>query len=310
LRALRVASAALVLLSWVEPARASRALSVSLRDCDPLSAERTEQLVRLELATVGGGESDSGIAEVRIVCIDAQVQMVATAGHSGRSLSRTIDLERQNEGADRVLAISVAQLVRALDWLPAVVEPAPPPIATDRQTAPRPRPESGVELQLEGGARLRQPSEPLFSRQVALRTGFVVSPGARVGVGIGYERSMAVRRGGHVELQLLGGGVGSSLEPWRGKDWSCLLRLDLSLQHLTARGVDASPGIRAARVRGFGGEVRLAAGPALRFADFGVAFLAEGGGAYFGGQALVSNDSPVSLNGAWAGVQLALLWAP
>jgi hypothetical protein len=132
----------------------------------------------------------------------------------------------------------------------------------------------------------------------------------KLGGGIGYERGSTSRRGGDVELQLLSGGLGASFEPWRGRLWSGLLRLDLSLSHLTARGRNASPGFRANRVRGFGGEARVAAGPALRFTDFGVALLAEGGGAHFGGQALVSDDSPVGLNGAWAGAELSLLWAP
>ena len=125
-----------------------------------------------------------------------------------------------------------------------------------------------------------------------------------------FERGDTLRRGGRVEAQLLGAALQSSLEPLASRSWSCLLRFELALAHLTLRGTDAEPGVVTSQARGFGAEAQASLGPALRFEDFGIALLAQVGASYFGGEALVTLDRPVSLNGAWAGAELALRWTP
>jgi hypothetical protein len=296
----------------VSEAQASRALQVSLHDCANWSPLELQRLIRLELGTVAGGESDVGSAQVSISCHDQKVVLTATDSRSRRALTRTVELETGVEGAERVLSISAAQLVRALDWLPETT-PAPPPV-TRAQNAEQPskarfhgRP---FQLRLGGGSRVRELPTSLVTYRLSLGSGFALGHRARVGGGVSYERGATSRQGGEVDAQLLGAALQSSLEPLASGRWSCLVGVDLALQHLTLRGRNAEPGVIAARVRGLGGEAQVSIGPALRWNDVGVALLAQGGGAYFGGKALVARDRPVSLNRVWAGAELALLWTP
>jgi hypothetical protein len=299
-------------ITTVDVAQATRALDVSVSDCPGWSSSELERLIRLELATVGGGESDVGSADVSISCHGGEVELVATDSRSRRSLSRVIGLESEAEGADRVLSISVAQLVRALDWLPETrptrPEPRRPPVA--ERPSPPVLTSKPFELHLGAGSRVRELPSSLLTYRLGLGSGFELAHRFRLGGGVSFERGDTLRRGGQVEAQLLGAAVQSSLEPLAAGSWSCLLRFDLSLQHLTLRGTDAEPGVVTSRVRGFGGEAQASLGPALRWKDIGVALLAQMGGAYFGGEALVTRDRPVSLDGAWAGAELALLWTP
>jgi hypothetical protein len=307
-----VIAVCLATLGAVRVARASRVLAVVVNDCPSWSQLELERLIRLELATVGGGESDVGSAEVSISCRASEVVLVATDPRSGRSLSRRVELATGAEGAERVLSISVAQLVRALDWLPETASPRHEvrrPRDPERRTPPG-IPAKPFELHLGGGSRVRELPSSLITYRLGLGSGFELGRSFRLGGGVSYERGETGRRGGSVQAQLLGAALQSSLEPLASQSWSCLVRLDLALQQLTLRGADADPGVVTSQVRGIGAEAQASLGPALRWKDVGVALLAQVGGSYFGGQALVTDDRPVTLNGAWAGAELALLWRP
>jgi len=312
LRRASIIGACAATLGTVGVAHANRALEVSVNECAGWSPLEVERLTRLELATVGGGESDVGSADVDISCRGTEVVLVATDSRSRRSLSRAIELEPGAEGAERVLAISVAQLVRALDWLPETIPTRPQPrrpADVERPVRSEP-PSKPFELHLGGGSRVRELPSSLVTYRLGLGSGFELARRFRLGGGVSLERGDTSRRGGQVEAQLLGAALQSSLEPLVSQPWSCLMRFELSIQHLTLRGVDADPGHLTSQARGFGGEAQASLGPALRWKDFGIALLAQAGGAYFGGEGLVTGDRPVSLNGVWAGAELALLWTP
>ncbi len=303
--------AASLTLGSVAPAQASRSLRFALSDCGAWPAAELERLAQLELATVGGGESDVGSADVHVKCGAETAVITATDPRTRRSLSRSVAVSEGAEGAERLLAISVAQLVRALDWLPEAPTAKPTsPAAKPVSPAPRPAPHRALELQLGVGPRSRAFSPSLVTYRVALGSGFALSPSLRLGAGISYESGETARATGRVDAQLLGGHLQLGLEPWRGKHWSGLVRLELGMAHLSLRGEDASANVRAGRARGFGAQAGLALGPVVRRDGLGVGLFAQAGGARFGGEGLVSSGEPVSLNGAWVGVELVLLWAP
>lgn len=299
----------LLICSGSKPALASRALHVSMNNCSGWSAAEVERLARLELATVGGGESDVGGADVEISCDEAGAALQASESQTRRSLARRVELLAGAEDAERVLAISVAQLVRALDWLPApppvvktsVARPSAPPAAPPQRT---------LELHVGLGPRTRDAGSPFLTYRAALGSALAVGSGIALGGAFNYERGDAERSLGRVRTELVGAALQANFEPWRGNRWSCLWRAELGVSRLSLRGQDPIVGTQTGQVRGFGGEAQLAIGPVLRSASVGAALLAQGGGAYFGGEGLVSRDDNVNFNGAWAGLELALLWAP
>ena len=154
---MRSLSGALILLAGTValPAHAGRALRVTLADCPGWAADEVERLLRLELATVGGGESDVGAADVEITCDDAGASLKASDSQTHRLLTRRLELSPATEDSARTLAISAAQLVRALGWLgePASATPrAPAPPRLPPPSPPRVR-RRPIELQLGTGAR-------------------------------------------------------------------------------------------------------------------------------------------------------------
>ncbi len=303
----------LALVGSVSDARASRRLLAQLEGCSNWSVGELERLAQLELQTVGGGESDVGSADVAIECVGANVTITARESFGRQKLTRQVELEPDAEDGQRLLAISVAQLVRALDWLPQEQPPpAPRPRpANDRQPALLARPEfRRLELNLGAGPRARQLMPALTTLRAELAGNYRFARRLSLGAGLSYERGNTSRRQGQVSAKLAGMNLQAGFDPWHGQRWSCLLRLELAVQHLTLEGLGPSIGVRAGRVRGFGGEIEVDAGPVLRWDGVGIALLAQGGAARFGGYGLVSDDDPVSLNGAWAGAALALLWAP
>ncbi len=302
----------LTLCGGLSEARASRSLRVQLDNCSTWSERDLERLVQLELGTVGGGESDVGSADVAIVCSAADVTITARES-SNRALSRTVELTPAAEDGAHLLAISVAQLVRALAWLPESTPAAPRPAraADTRPPAPATRPRSrALELHLGAGPRARQFSSMLTTYRVGVGSGALLANAVRLGGAVSYERGEATRAAGQVTAELLGAAVQVGYEPWRGPRWSYLLQLELGLRHLALRGKDATSGVQVGQARGFGGEAQLGMGPVMRWQGAGAALLLEGGATHFGGRGLVSNEQPVSLDGVWAGAELRLLWAP
>jgi hypothetical protein len=297
--------------SAAPPALASRALRVRMNNCSEWSAGEVERLARLELATVGGGESDAGGADVEITCDEAGAALLASDSQTRHTLSRRIELSAGAEDAERVLAISAAQLVRALDWLPE--PPARATVVKPRATQPQPPrspPRRPLELQLGAGPRTRDAGAPFLTYRAALGGALEVGSGIALGGAFSYERGNAERSLGQVRTELVGAAMRAQLEPWRGNRWSCLWRVELEVNRLGLRGEESVAGVRTRQIRGMGGQVQLALGPVLRSAGVGIALLAQGGGSHFGGEGRVSDDDAVNLNGAWAGLELAMLWAP
>ena len=315
---MKLASLALVLTlgSAALPAHASRALRVSMGGCHAWSPVEVERLTRLELTTLGGGESDEGNADVQITCDDTGATLKASDAAARRSLSRRIRLAMDAEDGERVLAISAAQLVRALDWLPpmsAAAIPVEPPVVLSTPTSPPALPpprRPALELQLGAGPRARDARLPFMTYSAAVGSAVTVGSVIALGGALHYERGDAERALGEVRAELVGAAVRAALERWRGKHWSCLLRAELGVSRLSLRGQDSVIATRTGRASGFGAEAQLAIGPLLRSGRMGVGLLAQGGGSYFGGQGLVSDEQAVSLDGAWAGLELAVLWAP
>lgn len=299
----------LALLSGAQSAHAARRLSLTLEGCAAWSPSEVERLAQLELGTVGGGESDVGSADVRVACQPGEALITATEPRSRRALSRRLELGGSDD-APRLVGISVAQLVRALDWLPEPEPaPAPKPAAAPKPPSPPP-PQHRLELRLGAGPRARDQDAAFATYRAVLGSSFELRRGFALGGAFSYERGEARRSLGDVRAELLGVAAQAGLEPWRGRHWSCLFRLELGLARLSLRGAASDVGVGASRVSGFGGQAELGAGPVLRLGELGVSLLAQAGLARFGGQALIEGDAPVSLNGAWAGAELGLLWSP
>ncbi len=281
-----------------------------MNGCSGWSATEVERLAQLELATVGGGESDVGDATVKVTCDDAGALLEASESGARRSLSRRVELLASAEDGVRVLAISAAQLVRALDWLRE--PPTAPPVVQARVAPAQPaRPRrSPVEIHLGAGPRTRDVGSPFLTYRAALGSAVNVGSGVAFGGAFNYERGDAERSLGRVRTELVGAALQANFEPWRGNRWSCLWRAELGVSRVGMSGQNSALGAQTAQINGFGAEAQLAIGPVLRSASLGVALLAQGGGSYFGGRGLVSHDDTVNLDGAWAGLELAMLWAP
>jgi hypothetical protein len=302
----------LVFFGGLTEARASRHLRVQLDSCATWSEQDLERLVQLELGTVGGGESDVDSADVDIVCGTSNVTITARES-SNRALSRTVDLLPAAEDSAHLLAISVAQLVRALDWLPepSMPTPAAAPRPDTRPHTPPPQPRSrALELHLGAGPRARQFGGALNTYRVGVGSGLRLTRSVQLGAAASYEHGDASRAAGQVSADVLGAAVQVGYEPWRGPRWSGVMQLELGLRHLTLRGEPVRNSTKADQARGFGGEAQLGLGPILRWDGVGAALLAEAGATRFGGRGLVSGEQSVSLDGAWVGAELRLLWAP
>lgn len=301
---------ALALLAASRSAYASRALHVTVAGCEQLPELEVQRLAELELATVAGGESNEGAATAEIVCSGDEALILASAPGTTRSLNRRLVLASELEGRTRVAAIAVAQLVRALDWLPN--EPSlPPPIAPPQRKPPTSdrhpwqRPGTRVELEAAGGLRLRDFQSSFWSRRLSLASDYRVSPGWALGIGMAFERGTAERDPGDVRAQLLTAGARLKLEPWPKRRLGMVARADVGVAHLSLEGRNTRPEVNGAEISGLGVDAALAVGPLLRIGSFGVALLGEGGIASFGGTGLVVRNTPIDMNGAWLGAQLA-----
>lgn len=306
----KLAATLIGLLFLPRGAVADRGLQVELDNCQGWIARQVEHLARLELGTSAGGESVVRGADVTVRCLAGSVLLAAREARGAPTLVRELGMDPNQADAERVVAIAIAQLVRALDWLP---EPArevraeQPRGKSDLLDAAEHRGRPAV-AELRAGAGLR--ARGLAPEAVALRVHngamFAVASRLRAGGALHYEQSETERGLGQVEAQLMGGAFELAFRFWQVRPAALELRAELGMSHVTLTGRSSQPGVEAYRLRGLGLEGGIALGPVFSWGRLALRLEGVVGGAYFGGEGLVSGADPVVLNGPYTGGELSL----
>jgi len=276
------------------------------------------QLLQLELGIAGGGESEAAGTRLTLSCMPGAVRISARELGTRRELSRDVAVAPDNPDAERVLAISAAQLVRALAWLPQdAAEDAPkprpkPPPSYAGELGPKDPAKFATSARVEAGvgARARSLKAQLVSLRVGLAYDWGIARSLHFGVGVGYESGGADRRIGSVDARLLGGGLRLAWTLLSARPVALELRGEAAVERAWLTGAPSQPGFRGGELSGVGGEAGVDFGPTFRLGLLSVRLSGQVGAAYFGGQGLVSGEEAIDLNGPWAGCMLALAWAP
>jgi hypothetical protein len=318
----RLASAALAALLVCTDASADP-IAVEVMSCT-LQVAELERLVRLELSSVLEASDNPGAYRVSLACEGGEVRIAIHDPLTGKRVERSVVAPPPDQPEpERALALAVAQLYRA-SWLELVTEDVPPlpparPVAEPREAVERAiaevKPKLPVirerrdwSLGVAGGARVRHLQSPLVLPHLAVHAAYWPTERMWILAGGGVEWASPARANGTVDALLLHAGAGFGIEPLHAGAWSGFAELGAGFSYVRVEGSDARAGFATGTAAGGGFDGSLALGAAwspepIRIELLGLAGLLAGTPA-----GLVDGDDAVSLDGAWAAVELRLRW--
>jgi hypothetical protein len=304
-----------------EPAAEDPAASVEFVKCKGLDVAETERLLRVELAVIAARVERARAPSVRIECKKDVLHIEVKDPASGGVKALTLPAPRVNTpDRERTIALAASQLFLS-SWLemitgkpapeksvpppkPAPPRPAPPPVAdAGTDNAYRPGPTSW-ELWTSGalnfrhlgnGVRTLAPSLMLRRRHERWLAE------AR----LGWETAESARATGAIDW--FAGSAGLALGVRAGTQPAFIDALiSSSVLLVRAAGDPKVSGVRGAERDAAAFDLALHVSPTLAFSRFRLALIGQLGFVAPKVTARSPRDEPVSFDGPWAGVGVAI----
>jgi len=266
-----------------EPSR-----EVVLAGCVGLDEREISRLISLEVGAVAPDPRSIPPFTVALTCSGGELFINVEDAVTGKSLQRQLPA-RTGTGAERLIALATAQLLR-VSWMELLMATPPPPPEQTHTTPPSAAAiavaksvaqealvpqlkgtSSGNELSIAGGPVWRDLGQPFAVGQLAVRGAHLLSEQLSLCIQLSGEAGSAKRQSGAVNAWGTFAGAGGS--------WSsprlALLSLDVTVLvgagYLALSGSAAGSGITASTLGGFAFDARLAFGPTLRYQGFVIA---------------------------------------
>ncbi len=313
---------ALTLLVVAAPASADPpAFDLQLDGCEGLDGDVLAGKLELELLDVAPSLRELGAPPVVVRCVEQTVHLTIGDPATGKTVTR--EVPRPSSGAERAIALSVAELYIA-SWLELLTQPEPgaepepePEPQTALRTAARERaatalptvvaPPPGVwgAIGLEAGAGLRDLGEPFASVAGGLRASLHPSGPWGLVLATHVERGEAQRQRGSVVAWW---GTVELGVAWRGLRAGAFrfgadLRAGVLYTRIEGR---AEGGVRADAHGDLGARVALALRPALVAGHFRGGLVLTLGVDLNAPTGLVSDEPPVTTGGFFGTLALDL----
>lgn len=319
-------AAAALLMITASDAMARGDAEVATHGCS-VDTELLVRLVRLELASVLDASADPGRYRVAIHCNAVEARIFLSDPLTSKSLERTVLAPASTSPEpERLLALTVAQLYRA-SWLELIAQEPPPPL--DPVVAPSPttqelasakklatsavEPESPrrhyVSIALLGGLRARHLEEAVLLPNVELQTSWAPTGELYwVSLAAGIEAASIRRTNGALDTLVGSAGAAVTVEPLVAGAWSAFGEIygGVAISRITAR--DVTPGYVAGSVLGPGFDGSIGLGGAASIEPLRIELIGRIGLMHGTPAAIVVDGPDLSLDGAWAGVDLRLRW--
>lgn len=282
-------------------------IRVQAQACPAVDASEVERLLAIEL----GALAPAGPIEVTLACDGARLRMTARDPVLDRQLVREVAVGPPDPGRDRTIALLVSQMFLT-SWAEEFLEhpgpraPAPAAAATQPAAGTSGSPASW-ELQVGGGARLRDWAAPALGEQISVRAGRQAGP-VQLLAAVGFERGSADRAAGSAGWTIgeLGAGMGWTSRRFGHLAFAVALLGSAAVGRV--HGDPASAAYTGSAIRGVLGQAALAAGPRLEGDRWRAGLELELGATWPTATARVAGDRDVALGGPWAGGRLWIGW--
>jgi hypothetical protein len=306
-----------------EPAAEDPAASVEFVKCKGLDVAETERLLRVELAVIAARVERARAPSVRIECRKDVLHIEVKDPASGGMKALTLPAPRVNTpDRERTIALAASQLFLS-SWLemitgkpapekapppapkPAPPEPAPPPVAdAGADNAYRPGP-TGWELWTSGALNFRHLGNGVrtLSPSLMLRRRFQERWLAEAR--LGWETAESARATGAIDW--FAGSTGLALGVRAGTPPAFIDALiSSSVLLVRAAGDPQVSGVRGAERDAAAFDLAFHVAPSLAFSRFRLGLIGQLGFVAPNVTARSPRDEPVSFDGPWAGVGIAI----
>jgi hypothetical protein len=283
---------------------------LSIQGCAHLDGEEIKRLLYLELASVENVE-DMPQLSIELFCDETNVIVIVFNPERTQKIERTVPAPKvQDEGAERQIALIIAQFAGALWRLreenpPPVVAPTTPEPPTP---PPEPEPEAAdqvrLDLEIGGGIRARAlgSSKPLVGGYGEIDFVYRFSKRIALVAAIDVEGSSVDRLGGEVGALAITAGLGISGLLVIVHRFQLDARVLLLGGYARIEGRARDPEAFVDRVSAGGaGEARIEVAPTLLLGRTTIGLCLEGGYGLPVVVAEVRDDDDVSFGGWWVG---------
>jgi hypothetical protein len=287
-------------------------VSVATSSCTDLRAERIEELLRLEIATLVPVVAALPPLEVDLLCEGTHVRMTLRDPVTVKIVSRDVVIGATAD-PERALALAASELFLA-SWAELLILQRPhegtrasdlavvaAQAAVERAMPPRPRaPSPFLTIDLMAIGRERHLSAPLPTLGAAVRVGQATGGQHQLFAVAGWEWGSVQRPSGRVDIDAASAGAGIR---WRLHLGKAELGLSgtLSVVYVSLQGVSSSPDYLGARRDGVTAEAAgtIDVSVTLRALRLGAAV--QGGALAPGPVGVVDGAASVRLDGGWVG---------
>jgi hypothetical protein len=305
-----------------EPPAEDPTASVEFVKCKGLDVAETERLLRVELAVIAARVERARAPSVRIECKKDVLHIEVKDPASGGMKALTLPAPRVNTpDRERTIALAASQLFLS-SWLemitanPAPKKSPPPPPKPEPPAAPPPVADAGTEdgyrpgptgweLWTAGALNFRHVGNGVrtLSPSLMLRRRF--NQRWLLDARLGWETGESDRATGAIDW--FAGSAGLALGVRAGSQPAFVDALiSTSLLVVRAAGDPNVRGVRGAERGAAASDVALHLAPALAFSRFRLALVGQLGFVAPAVTARSPRDEPVSFDGPWAGVGVAI----
>jgi hypothetical protein len=287
-------------------------VSVATSSCTDLRAQRIEELLRLEIATLVPVVAALPPLEVDLLCEGTNVRVTLRDPVTVKIVSRDV-LIGGTADPERALALAASELFLA-SWAELLIlqRPREKTIASDlavvaaqaaveRAMPPRPRaPSPFLTIDLMAIGRERHLSAPLPTLGAAVRVGQATGDQHQLFAVVGWEWGSVQRPSGRVDVDAASAGAGIG---WRFHFRRAELGVSgtISVVYVSIQGVSSSPDYFGARRDGLTAEATGTMDVSVTLRAFRVGAAVQGGALAPGPVGLVNGATSVRLDGGWVG---------
>ncbi len=315
-----LAGAALLFLSSGAGATNAAAVpipEVVLEGCGGADESAFADSLAFEISVMGQLPADVTEYTLRVRCVGPEVHLSLRDAADNERLRRSVAPHSEAGMWSREVALAAAELLLAWNWIP--VSP-PTPSATQtpqgvaghgppaRAVAPVPANPFGVFVAADVALHVRSLSTGAFVHWgPAGAVGWRTSGGAGIAIAGRWMNGRVSRKSGSVvsESSTIAA-QGDWLKAW-GSGFAAYGSFELGASYVSLVGAPRSSDLAGGRVRGFLPELKVEAGPALRFSKTHVALLGVVGLSPRRLEARVVGDDPVRFDGVFFGIALEAL---